>query len=382
MGDAATPVLPDFTSQTAAAYKANIDAGFAVADRIAWAFAPHEQSTPDQTVRLEAGAIFDGATLTEVAAQSTAFIGAPTTDPRIDRVVIDRATGAVSVVTGTEAPSPVAPAITAGDVPVCQVALVVSQTEIVNADITDERQLNSLGEGALNIVDDATPQLGGTLDSNAHQVRWSKGADVASAAALSLGTDGNTFDITGTTTITSIGALAVGTVVKLHFDAALTLTHNATDLILPTGANITTAAGDEAEFVEYAAGDWRCTNYQRADGKGLVAVFSDSFTSAEQTIAIGTNDTVAHGLGALPKMVEVWLRCKTAQHGWAVGVEILAKRGSEEASVGPVGITIGMDTTNLIIVYSSNRIDIPVKTTGITGVITVGNWRAIARAFI
>src|SRR5574343_1836492 len=34
--------------------------------------------------------------------------------------------------------------------------------------------------------------------------KWAKGADVASANALALGTDGNYFDITGTTTITSI----------------------------------------------------------------------------------------------------------------------------------------------------------------------------------
>ena len=100
--------------------------------------------------------------------------------------------------------------------------------------------------------------------------RWAKGADVASAAALTLGTDGNYFDITGTTGITSIGTLGVGTVVKLHFDAALTLTHHATDLILPGGANITTAAGDEAEFVEYAAGDWRCTVYTKANGNAVV----------------------------------------------------------------------------------------------------------------
>lgn len=96
--------------------------------------------------------------------------------------------------------------------------------------------------------------------------RWAKGADVASANALTLGTDGNYFDITGTTSITSIGTLGVGTVVKLHFDGALTLTHHATDLILPGSSNITTAAGDEAEFVEYATGDWRCTNYSYASG--------------------------------------------------------------------------------------------------------------------
>ena len=139
MGDAATPALPDFTSQTASVYKANIDAGFAVLDRRAWAFAPHEQAAPDMTVRLEAGAIFEGTALTEVAAQSTGAITAPSGDPRIDRVVIDSASGAVSVETGTEDPTPTPPAIPAGKLPVAQVALVVSQAEIVNADITDER---------------------------------------------------------------------------------------------------------------------------------------------------------------------------------------------------------------------------------------------------
>ena len=69
------------------------------------------------------------------------------------------------------------------------------------------------GVGIANVVEDTSPQLGGTLDSNAHQVSWSKGSDVASAGALTLGTDGNYFDITGTTTITSIATLGIGTVV-------------------------------------------------------------------------------------------------------------------------------------------------------------------------
>ena len=95
--------------------------------------------------------------------------------------------------------------------------------------------------------------------------KWAKGADVASATSLTLGTDGNYFDVTGTTTITSIATVGVGTVIKLHFDAALTLTHHSTDFILPDGTNITTAAGDEAEFVEYETGDWRCTNFTYAN---------------------------------------------------------------------------------------------------------------------
>lgn len=107
--------------------------------RVALAFAPHQETVPVMTVRLEAGAIWDGGDLTEVAAQSTTTIVVPTVDPRIDRVVIDRVTGAVSVITGTEAASPVAPDFTQGKAPICQVSLVLLQTTIVNDDITDER---------------------------------------------------------------------------------------------------------------------------------------------------------------------------------------------------------------------------------------------------
>lgn len=105
--------------------------------------------------------------------------------------------------------------------------------------------------------------------TNYGSVQLNKGADVASATALPVLTDGNYFDVTGTTTITSINTTKIGNVIRLHFDGVLTLTHHATDLVLPGGANITTAAGDEAEFVEYATGDYRCVNYSRADGTAI-----------------------------------------------------------------------------------------------------------------
>lgn len=110
---------------------------------------------------------------------------------------------------------------------------------------------------------------------------WTKGADVASATSLTLG-DGNYFDITGTTTVATIATKGVGTVVKLHFDGILTLTNSA-DLVLPGGADITTAAGDEAEFIEYATGDWRCTDYQRASGLPLAAIDEDDMSSDSET---------------------------------------------------------------------------------------------------
>jgi len=137
---------------------------------------------------------------------------------------------------------------------------------------TDWSNVTQASLGLLtDVVSDTTPQAGGDFDMNGAQMQWSKGADIASATALTPGTDGNYFDVTGTTTITSIATTGgPGTVIGLHFDGALTLTHHATDLILPSAANITTAAGDEAILVEYASGDYRVISYSKADGTAVV----------------------------------------------------------------------------------------------------------------
>lgn len=71
---------------------------------------------------------------------------------------------------------------------------------------------------------------------------WTKGGDLTSASPLVLGTDGNYFDVAGTTGFSQITVTA-GTLFMLQFNGALTLTDGAS-LILPGNANITTAAGD------------------------------------------------------------------------------------------------------------------------------------------
>jgi len=163
--------------------------------------------------------------------------------------------------------------------------------------------LRTTGSGVLEFAADATellldtsPQLGADLDCNGSQIQWSKGADVASATALVLLTDGNYFDVTGTVTITSFNTTGgPGTQIKLHFIAACTLTHHASDLKLPGGANILTAAGDTAEFIEYAAGDYICTSYTKASGKAVVesvALTEDQNWSGSQR---GTPSIVTDG---------------------------------------------------------------------------------------
>lgn len=89
---------------------------------------------------------------------------------------------------------------------------------------------------------------------------------IASAATVDIGAANTDYVvISGTTTITSFGTRA-NNVRRVRFSGILTLTYNGTSLILPGLANITTAAGDEAEFASDASGKWKCTKYQRASG--------------------------------------------------------------------------------------------------------------------
>ncbi len=79
---------------------------------------------------------------------------------------------------------------------------------------------------------------------------WKKGADIASASPLVLGTDGNYFDVTGTVDFSQI-TVAAGEWFMLQFDDILTMTDGANlDL---GGADIVTAAGDRGIFFAVAA---------------------------------------------------------------------------------------------------------------------------------
>lgn len=97
-------------------------------------------------------------------------------------------------------------------------------------------------------------------------------ATLASAATTDLGTVGSqNVTVTGTTTITSFGTVAAGTFRRLVFSGVLTLTHNATSLILPQGGNVVTAVGDSLEAVSLGSGNWRVTSYQRVGSNGLIS---------------------------------------------------------------------------------------------------------------
>lgn len=125
----------------------------------------------------------------------------------------------------------------------------------VNSDQTADRNLtipvltgdDTLVTTGLAQTFTATNTFAGIIHTGRHQ--YDKGADVASASEITLGADGNVFDITGTTTINTITPTnwQAGSVVILQFDGALTVTHNSggtNDILLAGATNFTTATGN------------------------------------------------------------------------------------------------------------------------------------------
>lgn len=139
-------------------------------------------------------------------------------------------------------------------------------TDALNRQTADARYLAS---------STAVADLAALLDEAVHDV-----VDVASASTCDIGAAASDrVRITGTTTITSLGT-GVKKIRFVHFSGALILTHNATSLILPSGADITTAAGDAMIVSSDSSGNWRVLDYQRASGAPLV-ITAGSITATE-----------------------------------------------------------------------------------------------------
>lgn len=100
-------------------------------------------------------------------------------------------------------------------------------------------------------------------------------------------------------------------------------------------------------------------------------VFSSSFESAE--IAIPSSDgfvTATHGLGSIPKLYSVCLRCKTAEHGYAIGDEV----NLSSVNAYRTSTEVSFLATSIVTLYH--------KTTGAYGsTITNSNWKIVFRAF-
>jgi hypothetical protein len=101
---------------------------------------------------------------------------------------------------------------------------------------------------------------------------WEAGADNTDGATITMGEGGYFNLITSTTSITAFAFTTdkAGRTANIRFNTARTLTHNGTSLIIPGGANITTAAGDIMGIRSLGSGNFVVEWYTKADGTPLV----------------------------------------------------------------------------------------------------------------
>lgn len=178
---------------------------------------------------------------------------------------LDPVDGVLALISAASAPSPTYPFMRYHNTSDGN----VYRRNSANSAWINEGPVDGLGNAA-----SVTQQLAGTATDafstpDSVAALWQRGADIASASTLSLpAAGGGVFNVTGTTGITGISSAQGGRTIKLKFASSLTITHNATSMVLPGGVSITTRAGDIAEFTNESAADasgsnWRLTDYLR-----------------------------------------------------------------------------------------------------------------------
>lgn len=123
---------------------------------------------------------------------------------------------------------------------------------------------------------------------------------VATASTVDLGAQtGNLINLTGTTTVTSFGTAAAGTIRKCISAGSFDITHNQTSMILLGGNDITTQAGDLFEMISEGSGNWRMTQYSVADEKPSWEWTANVFTSSNASWPppAGTSEMIIEGWG-------------------------------------------------------------------------------------
>lgn len=121
------------------------------------------------------------------------------------------------------------------------------------------------------------------------------------------------------------------------------------------------------------------STFWRGDGTWASAsggVFTLSFTSSDQTITSAGLLTLAHSLGAAPKLVQCYLVCQTSELGYTAGDIAVIGFGFNDQC-----LSTRIDATNVLIRYGSSGIAVTRADTGAGATITNGNWRLRVKAW-
>lgn len=108
-------------------------------------------------------------------------------------------------------------------------------------------------------------------------------------------------------------------------------------------------------------------------------LFSAVYTSADQTLTAAGLLTLAHGLGATPTLIQLFLKCSTANASHSVGDMVPVAMST--SNIGPL-CTLTFDSTNVSVRFASVlNLTLPDKTSGSATALTSASWKLVVRAW-
>lgn len=160
-----------------------------------------------------------------------------------------------------------------------------------------------------------------------------EGSALAASATVDLSSaTGNFLHITGTGTISSFGTCPEGARFILVFDGVCTLVYNATSLILPGSANITTAANDCCMIVSEGSGNFRVVGFfPIAGGSG-----GGTVTSVTATSPLASTGGTAPDISIQ--------QASGSQDGYLSSSDFNTFNGKQDALSAGTGISLGSNT--------------------------------------
>ncbi len=109
------------------------------------------------------------------------------------------------------------------------------------------------------------------------------------------------------------------------------------------------------------------------------------FESSEISITSGGIFSVSHGLGVKPVLLQAFAVCKTSEHGYLAGDEVMIGLANMcTSSTNPdSGIGLSADSENIKGVFGedSQAIWILNGSDGTRATLTNGNWKVVIRAY-
>lgn len=207
-------------------------------------------------------------------------------------------------------------ALAAGDLVADELALLTYNATDDNINLLNPATAQAVDTALQNVVEDTTPQAGGTFDLNGNDILLTKGGDIASASPLVIDTDGSYFDVTGTTGFSAM-TVAAGAFFVLQFDGALTITHGS-GITLPGGANITTVAGDQALCYATAANTVTVISYVRASVSPVPMTQAQAEAGTDTTPRPVAAEQIAQAIAAQTTSGVTWLGSQASTSGTSI----------------------------------------------------------------